>query len=50
MLRIEKEKKYVFIYVSLNAALIIPIGTVTKDSKLAEFVKMADERIEQASG
>ncbi len=49
VLRIEKEKKYVFIYVSLNAALIIPIATVTKDSKLAEFVKMADEFIEQAS-
>ncbi len=48
VLRIEKEKKYVFIYVSLNAALIIPIDTVAKGSNLGEFVRKADEYIEQA--
>jgi hypothetical protein len=48
VLRIEVEKKYVFVYVSLDAALIIPRDTLTKDSNLHEFVKTADERIEQA--
>lgn len=49
VLRVEVEKKYVFVYVSLSSALIIPRDTVTKDSNLHEFVKLADESIEKAS-
>ncbi|MFZ4703768.1 MAG: YcxB family protein [Candidatus Methylumidiphilus sp.] len=48
VLRIEVEKKYVFIFVSLNSALIIPRATLTKESNLHEFVKSVDERIEMA--
>ncbi len=49
VLRIEVEKKYVFVFVSLDAALIIPRDTLDKGSNLHEFVKTVDERIEQAS-
>ena len=48
VLRVEVEKKYVFVFVSLTAALIIPRDTLAKGSNLHEFVKTADERIEQA--
>lgn len=48
VLRIEVEKKYIFIFVSLDTALIIPRDTVAKGSNLHEFVKTVDERIEQA--
>jgi hypothetical protein len=48
VLRIEVEKKYVFVFVSLDAALIIPRDTLAKGSSLHEFVKTVDERIEQA--
>ena len=48
VLRVEVEKKYVFVFVSLDAALIIPRDTLDKGSNLHEFVKTVDERIEQA--
>jgi hypothetical protein len=48
VLRIEVEKKYVFVFVSLDSALIIPRDTLAKGSNLHEFVKIVDERIEQA--
>jgi len=48
VLRIEVEKKYVFVFVTLDSALIIPRDTVTKTSNLHEFVKTVDECIEQA--
>jgi hypothetical protein len=48
VLRVETEKKYVFVFVSLDSALIIPIATVSKDSKLGEFVKAANDYIEKA--
>lgn len=48
VLRIEVEKKYIFIFVSLSSALIVPRDTITKDSNLHEFVKAADEGIEKA--
>ncbi|MFZ4703005.1 MAG: YcxB family protein [Candidatus Methylumidiphilus sp.] len=48
VLRIEVEKKYVFVFVSLDAALIIPRDTLDKGCNLHEFVKNVDERIEQA--
>lgn len=49
LLRVEVEKKYVFIHVSLSAALIIPRETVAKECNLHEFVKTVDESIEAAS-
>ncbi len=49
VLRVEVEKKYVFIFISLDTALIIPRDTVAKGSSLHQFVKDVDERIEQAS-
>ena len=48
VLRIEVEKKYVFVFVSLDSALIIPRDTLAKGSNLHEFIKAVDERIEQA--
>jgi len=48
VLRAEVEKRYVFIFVSLDSALTIPRGTLTKDSNLAEFVRTVEESIEKA--
>jgi hypothetical protein len=47
ILRVEVEKKYVFVFISLSAALIIPRDTLAKGSNLHEFVKAVDERIEK---
>ena len=47
VLRVEVEKKYVFVFVSLSTALIIPRDTLAQDSNLHEFVKTVDERIEK---
>jgi hypothetical protein len=47
VLRVEVEKKYVFVFVSLSTALIIPRDTLAKGSNLHEFVKTVDERIEK---
>ncbi|MDD5033677.1 MAG: YcxB family protein [Methylococcaceae bacterium] len=47
VLRIEAEKKYAFIFIGLDSALIVPRATVSTGN-LHEFVKAVDERIEQA--
>lgn len=47
ILRVEVNKHYAFIFVSLDSALIIPRATV-KSGNLHEFVKEVDQRIEQA--
>lgn len=48
VLRVEVEKKYVFVFISLKEALIIPRDTLAKGSNLHEFVKAVDENIEKA--
>jgi hypothetical protein len=48
VLRIESNKNYAFIFVSLDSALIIPRKTV-KQGNIIEFYKEAEERIEKAS-
>lgn len=47
ILRIEATKKYAFIFVTRDSALIIPRATV-RNGNLHEFVKAADECIEKA--
>jgi len=49
VLRVETEKKYVFVYVGLDSALIIPVDTVTKDSDLGGFVRATNEYLEKAA-
>lgn len=48
VLRVEMVKKYAFVFVDVDAALIIPRATITKGD-LHEFVKEADACIEKAS-
>jgi hypothetical protein len=48
ILRIETTRNYAFIFVTLDSALIVPRKTV-KSGNLHEFVKEADQRIEQAA-
>lgn len=48
ILRIEMTKRYAFIFVGLDSALIVPRATL-KSGNLHEFVKDADARIEQAA-
>lgn len=48
ILRVEVTKRYAFIFVTMDTALIVPRDTV-KSGDLHEFVKDADIRIEQAS-
>lgn len=45
VLRVEITKKYAFVFVSIDSALIVPRDTLTKGSNLHEFVKLADEYI-----
>lgn len=47
VLRIEVTRQYAFVFVSRDAALIIPRATV-RSGNLHEFVKVADESIERA--
>lgn len=47
ILRVEVTRKYAFIFVGRDSALIIPRATVRKGN-LHEFVKAADESIERA--
>jgi len=47
ILRIEADKHYAFVFVTLDTALIIPRATVTKGN-LHEFVKQADRHITAA--
>ncbi|CAL1240089.1 YcxB family protein [Candidatus Methylocalor cossyra] len=48
ILRVEVTKRYAFIFVAIDAALIIPRATV-KAGDLHEFVKEVDRLIEKAS-
>jgi hypothetical protein len=48
ILRVEMTKRYAFIFVTMDTALIVPRSTV-KAGDLHEFVKEVDKRIEQAS-
>jgi hypothetical protein len=48
ILRVEVTRRYAFIFVTLDTALIVPRRTV-KSGNLHEFIKEADARIEQAS-
>jgi hypothetical protein len=48
ILRVETTKQYAFVFVTIDSALIVPRATV-KSGDLHEFVKEADQRIEQAS-
>jgi len=48
VLRVETTKKYAFLFVGIDTALIIPRATVKKGD-LHEFIKEADRRIEQAA-
>ena len=47
VLRVEAEKKYVFVFVALDSALIIPVETVDKGCNLGAFVKACVESIEK---
>ncbi len=47
ILRVESTKKYAFIFLTTDTALVIPRMTVSKGD-LHEFIRQADERIEQA--
>lgn len=47
MLRVEKHKDYVYIYVDIDAAIVIPRETV-KSGDLKAFVKQAESMIERA--
>lgn len=44
ILRVESTRKYAFIFLSHNTALVVPRATITKGD-LHEFVREADERI-----
>lgn len=51
VLRVEEEKKYVFIFVAISkgdTALIIPLDTLAKGDNMREFVKEVNEYIEKA--
>jgi hypothetical protein len=48
VLRIEATKRYAFVFVGLDTALIIPRATV-RSGNVHEFLKDTDKRIEQAS-
>lgn len=48
VLRVEVTKKYAYVFISLDSALIIPRATVRR-GEFKDFVKKADERIEKAA-
>lgn len=48
LLRVEVTRKYGFIFISLDSALIIPRGTISRGD-FKEFVIKADERIDKAA-
>jgi hypothetical protein len=48
VLRIETTRRYAFLFVTLDSALIIPRATL-KRGNLHEFVKEVDQKIEQVS-
>lgn len=48
LVRVEYGKRYVYIYISLNTALVIPVDTVKKGN-LEEFAEQAEKMIERYS-
>ena len=48
LVRVEYGKRYVYIYISLNTALVIPVETVKKGN-LEQFAAQAEKMIELAS-
>ena len=46
MLRVEKHKDYIYIYVDIDAAIVIPRETV-KSGDLKAFVKQAENLIDR---
>jgi len=46
LLRVEYGKKYVFLYLSLSTALVIPVATVSKGN-LEQFAEQAEKMIER---
>lgn len=49
LVRVEREKdRYVYIYISLNTALVIPVETVKKGN-LDEFARQAEKMIERSA-
>ncbi|MGZ8189789.1 MAG: YcxB family protein [Methylococcaceae bacterium] len=48
LIRVEYGKRYVYIYISLNTALVIPVETV-KRGNLEEFADQAEKMIERAA-
>lgn len=48
VLRVEVTKKYAFVFISLDSALIIPRATISRGD-FKEFVLKADERIDKAA-
>lgn len=47
ILRVEATKKYAFVFLSVNTALVVPRATIGKGD-LHEFIRQADERIAAA--
>ncbi len=47
ILRLELTKRYGFIYLDANVALIIPIETIS-EGKIVEFADLVDQRIEES--
>jgi hypothetical protein len=48
LVRVEYGKRYVYIYISLTTALVIPVETVKKGN-LEEFAEQAEKMIERAA-
>jgi hypothetical protein len=48
LVRVEYSKHYVYIYISLSTALVIPRETV-KSGDLAAFAKQAEQMIDRAA-
>lgn len=47
ILRMELTKRYGFIYLDSNVAIIIPLATISQ-GKIVEFANLVDERIEES--
>jgi hypothetical protein len=48
LVRVEYSKHYVYIYISLTTALVIPYETI-KNGDLKAFAKQAEQMIERAA-
>ncbi|TRX03555.1 YcxB family protein [Candidatus Methylobacter oryzae] len=48
LVRVEYGKRYVYIFINLNTALVIPVDTVKKGN-LEQFAEQADKMIERAA-